>query len=69
MGLGVLELLRTKTNATTATLVVSNDPFPFTRQRFRSGTGFAATQLSVCLLKLTPKKIAPTAIDEFCVNE
>jgi hypothetical protein len=58
MGLSVLELVKTKNNATTATLVVSTHDFTHGVQQFLSGTGFALNRLSVCFSKPTPQRIA-----------
>ena len=67
-GADVVELLKTKSDATSATVVVSTEICNSTSRQFRSGTGFALNQRALALPKLTPQTIAPTANDEFGGN-
>jgi hypothetical protein len=53
------EALKVKTNATTATLLVSTDVFTLALKQFRNGTGFALNQLSVCFSKTHAVKNRP----------
>lgn len=48
---GVFELLKTKFDATSATMVVSTGIYNFSSRQFGSGTGFALNRLSVCFFK------------------
>jgi hypothetical protein len=58
-GYGVLVLFKTKTNATTATLVGSTKLYSLNWQPFRSGTGFALNRLSVRFSKTHAAKNRP----------
>ena len=65
----VLELLKTKSDATSATLVVSAEIYNYSSRPFPSGTGFALSQQALVFLRLTRKQSPRLKIAEFGVNK